>query len=374
MPGNSIASRFFQSAAAGRKRQLEESTPQFPTQVVLGDINNPLIVVDDDDSDDAESVVTHSESKKGKLSSSDHETFNWNDDESNLLDKTTTTTTTSGSSTITTGTMETTGTQLPLPPVEEQDSSPRQHTNPFAQFAFQQPSDGPIQPGLSWRLSNKTNTLSTNSMMDRIQGVTCSTTKEPQGNKHHMSYPNKTNKTNKQKTKKKECEFVPMRKLPQVEQDKITQKWHSLADPSAPLEIRRFQILVAARLHARCQEPSVRKAMAVLREAFSELTVSTVAKADPDVLAHYITNLQYYNVKAKHLVKAAREIQVNYNGIVPEDEASLLQITGVGKVFADLLAFVNTRKAHESVITQCTSTPEPSNKISTIQSNNTGPN
>lgn len=141
-----------------------------------------------------------------------------------------------------------------------------------------------------------------------------------------------------------------MRSISTEEQDTITRKWHSLADPKAPLEVRRFQILLAARLHARCQEPSVRKAMSVLREAFAELTVSVVAQADPEVLALHITNLQYYNTKAQQIVKAAKEIETDFHGIVPEDETSLLRITGVGKVFADLLAFVNTREIHERYI------------------------
>ena len=151
-----------------------------------------------------------------------------------------------------------------------------------------------------------------------------------------------------------------MKSLSKEEQDRITQKWHSLADASAPLEVRRFQVLVAARLHARCQEPSVRKAMAVLRKAFPALTASNLAQADPEVLAHHITNLQYYNVKAKQLVKVAQEIQTHHDGIVPEDEASLLKLTGVGKVFADLLAHVNTRAAHASIADEPPSSPKPS--------------
>jgi endonuclease III len=77
------------------------------------------------------------------------------------------------------------------------------------------------------------------------------------------------------------------------------------------------------------------------------LTVSAVAQADPEVLALHITNLQYYNSKAQQIVKAAKEIETEFHGIVPEDETSLLRLTGVGKVFADLLAFVNTHEIHE---------------------------
>mmetsp|Transcript_28489 Transcript_28489/g.28848 ORF Transcript_28489/g.28848 Transcript_28489/m.28848 type:complete len:140 (+) Transcript_28489:579-998(+) len=133
------------------------------------------------------------------------------------------------------------------------------------------------------------------------------------------------------------------------EQEKIVRKWHSMADPSDTLEVRRYQILLAARLHARCQEKTVRKTMSVLRELTlpEKLTVDEVVKFDPEVLANHISNLQYYNVKSQQIVKAAQEVKSRHGGIVPEDEFSLLQITGIGKTFADLLAFVNTREAHE---------------------------
>lgn len=153
-------------------------------------------------------------------------------------------------------------------------------------------------------------------------------------------------KTKKPKTCDKKKDFVKMKDLPPEEQDRITKKWHSLIDPDAPLETRRFQVLVATRLHARCQGPTVRKAMKSLRDAFDEFSVQEVAKADPEILALYITNLQFYNVKAKQIVKASNEIISQFSGVVPEDQHSLLKITGVGKVFADLLAFVNTKSAH----------------------------
>lgn len=158
------------------------------------------------------------------------------------------------------------------------------------------------------------------------------------------------------KNEKKEKEFVKIRDISPEEQIKIIRKWHSMADPLASLEARRYQVLLAARLHARCQEITVRKAVLKLREHFASLseaktiTIDEMAKSDPEELAIHISSLQFYNVKAKQIVKAAQEIQSRHGGIVPEDEFSLLQITGIGKTFADLLAFVNTKEAHERVI------------------------
>ena len=154
----------------------------------------------------------------------------------------------------------------------------------------------------------------------------------------------------KKKMSKVSKELLKLKDVPSDEQDTIVRKWHSMADPSASLENRRYQILLAARLHARCQEPTVRKAMAVLRDLVKpeELSVNEIIKFDPEVLANHITNVQYYNAKAAQIVKAAHEIKSQHGGLVPEDEFSLLQINGIGKTFADLLSFVNTREAHEN--------------------------
>jgi endonuclease III len=154
----------------------------------------------------------------------------------------------------------------------------------------------------------------------------------------------------KPKTKQKaaKSEWIRMRDISTEEQLKIIQKWHAMADSTTPLEDRRFQVLVAARLHARCQEGPTRKAMKALRETFDgTLTVTSMAEADPEAFIPSITNLQYYSTKAKQLVKAAREIQAQFRGQVPEREHSLKQITGIGPVLADLLAFVNTRERHQ---------------------------
>jgi endonuclease III len=251
------------------------------------------------------------------------------------------------------------------PSLQDSIPSDQRKENPFSKFAFAGGSGGgleivsqPVPPTFSWSaLNTPTARVRGDPASNKISAVSSSVVMEPPGlviSSNH-GHPRK---------KKKTCEFIPMRSISKEEQDTITRKWHSLADPTAPLEVRRFQVLVAARLHARCQEPSVRKAMTVLREAFLPtnttttttttgeddagfLNVSAMARADPHVLALHLTNLQYYNIKAQHIVKAAKEIETEFKGVVPEDETSLLRLTGVGKVFADLLAFVNTREIHQ---------------------------
>jgi endonuclease III len=154
-------------------------------------------------------------------------------------------------------------------------------------------------------------------------------------------------KKRKRPAQEEKCkDWIRMVDCSKDEQERIVQKWHSLADSSAPLETRRFQVLVAARLHARCQEPVVRKCMDALRQEYAPLDAATLSRADPEKLAITLSSLQYYNVKAKHCVTAANQVQTQFQGIVPEQESELLKITGIGPVLADVLAFVNTIEAH----------------------------
>lgn len=162
--------------------------------------------------------------------------------------------------------------------------------------------------------------------------------------------------------------WVPMKELSEADQLAVADKWHSMIlypnnDPTTAaakatttptssqsatlcLEDARFQILVAALLHARCQEPVVRAAMARLAAA-CPLTVAAVAAADPADLVGAIRTLQYHTAKAGYLVRAARNVQAQCaRGEVPEDEAALRELPGIGPVFADLLAAINTRRVH----------------------------
>jgi hypothetical protein len=159
------------------------------------------------------------------------------------------------------------------------------------------------------------------------------------------------------KKKQRQCnDFIPIRQLPESEREEIVQKWHSLIlyndtnNTNSTIEDRRFQLLVAVRLHARCQEITVRKAMIVLYERIQPIfSVQNVAQLDPTILATWITNLQFYNVKAKQIVQSSNEIITTYNGYVPEKEIDLIHLTGIGPMFADLLSYVNSREIHEQI-------------------------
>jgi adenine-specific DNA glycosylase len=48
------------------------------------------------------------------------------------------------------------------------------------------------------------------------------------------------------------------------------------------------------------------------------------------------------------MVQSAKEIQTRFGGEVPEDESALKDITGIGPVFANILATINTRAVHKA--------------------------
>eukprot|EP00562_Extubocellulus_spinifer_P000424 CAMPEP_0178474434 /NCGR_PEP_ID=MMETSP0696-20121128/2598_1 /TAXON_ID=265572 /ORGANISM="Extubocellulus spinifer, Strain CCMP396" /LENGTH=385 /DNA_ID=CAMNT_0020101683 /DNA_START=108 /DNA_END=1265 /DNA_ORIENTATION=- len=160
-------------------------------------------------------------------------------------------------------------------------------------------------------------------------------------------------------TKNKSDDYVPIQQLPVEEQEKIRKKWQSLGDPNAPLEIRRFQVLVAARLHAQSKEPIVKKAMENLRKHFAEaddggdsntssFCAETLSRADPKEVASLIPSVLFANTKSEHIVKAAKEVCSRFGGIVPQSRHGLMELTGIGPKLADILSFVNARKAYQN--------------------------
>ena len=173
----------------------------------------------------------------------------------------------------------------------------------------------------------------------------------------------------------KDCEFS---KKTKEELEECRNKWQSFADLDAPVEIRRFQVLIAARIHCQAHEGTVRKAMITLRNHFREpslessplqsdengsnteqvivaveqryLSPETLSKADPEEIAKMISSVLFANVKSKHIVQAAKEVKHQFHCKVPESETSLKSITGIGPKLAELLFHVNSHSLHEKGI------------------------
>lgn len=182
-------------------------------------------------------------------------------------------------------------------------------------------------------------------------GVSSNTTEIQRGRKWIVpKHLHDAPKPKKAKTSGNKSDWKPMAELATEEQERVKRKWHGLVihDSTVSVEDARFQIMVASRLHARCQEGMVRKCMAALHDA-GVLTCIKMAQCDWEVLASLLTCLQYYNTKSKHLVQASKQLLENYEGKVPESKEDLLKIIGIGPVMADLLSTINTLTAHQSI-------------------------
>lgn len=144
----------------------------------------------------------------------------------------------------------------------------------------------------------------------------------------------------------------------EAELTECMRKWQSMAHRDAPLEVKRFQVLVAARLHAQSQEPIVKKSMIALHEYFDSksngdsrqfLSCDSLSKADPEEISKVIPSVLFANVKSNHIVKAALEVKTTFNGVVPTSIHGLKSITGIGPQLAELLFYVNSPTAFAKI-------------------------
>ena len=142
-----------------------------------------------------------------------------------------------------------------------------QQSNPFARFAFQ-----PNEP-------NQSN-----------QSTLSSFNESKNDQRADLSHPTKKAKWS---IKEKSEDNTKQDEPDQIEE--CISKWHAFSVPTDTIETRRFQVLVAARLHVRCQENTVRKAMDRLRNHFESgsgvsqssntgegLTPASLSKAKPE--------------------------------------------------------------------------------------------
>ena len=220
--------------------------------------------------------------------------------------------------------------------------------NPFASFAF---SSGDIPP-----VARRNDTFKRPSSTLDVPTKERSIGKN--GGKKISQGKQKDNKKRRRTSAKKKGDsndYVPVCQLSKEQQEEIRAKWQSLGDPNESLEVRRFQVLVAARLHAQSREPIVRAAMENLRKFFSErenavdggaLSAKNLSRADPKEIAKQIPSILFANVKAEHIVKAAKEVCSRFGGIVPQGTHGLKEITGIGPKLADILEFANSHKAY----------------------------
>jgi endonuclease-3 len=117
--------------------------------------------------------------------------------------------------------------------------------------------------------------------------------------------------------------------------------WFEQNMPEAGTELHYtepFQLLVAVILAAQCTDKRVNLITPALFQAFP--TPEVLAASNKEAVYEYIKSVSYPNNKAKHLVEMARMLVNEYNGKVPSTVEELMQLPGVGKKTANVIASV----------------------------------
>ncbi len=99
-----------------------------------------------------------------------------------------------------------------------------------------------------------------------------------------------------------------------------------------------YELIVAVALSAQCTDKRVNIVTPALFERFPD--VDTMAASSPDEVFEYIKSISYPNNKAKHLVGMAKLLKEKFNGEVPATIDELVQLPGVGRKTANVIASV----------------------------------
>jgi endonuclease-3 len=114
-------------------------------------------------------------------------------------------------------------------------------------------------------------------------------------------------------------------------------------EPETELEYQDpFELIVAVILSAQCTDKRVNMITPSLLKAYPDAT--TMAGATPEEIFPYIKSCSYPNNKAKHLVGMAKMLAGKFGGELPDDPQILMQLPGVGRKTANVVASVIYRK------------------------------
>ncbi|MCL5258509.1 MAG: endonuclease III [Firmicutes bacterium] len=99
-----------------------------------------------------------------------------------------------------------------------------------------------------------------------------------------------------------------------------------------------YELLVAVILSAQCTDVRVNLTTPALFARYP--TARQLAKANELDVAHLIKSCGFYRMKAKNIVRAAREIAERFGGEVPRERQALESLAGVGRKTASVVMSV----------------------------------
>lgn len=129
-------------------------------------------------------------------------------------------------------------------------------------------------------------------------------------------------------------------------------EWFDRSMPEAATELHfdtPFHLLVAVILSAQCTDKRVNMVTPALFEAYPD--AASMAKATPEDIFAFIRSVSYPNNKTRSLLGAARMIEEEYGGEVPDNIDDLLRIPGVGRKTANVMLSVVWNRAAMAVDT-----------------------
>ncbi len=118
-------------------------------------------------------------------------------------------------------------------------------------------------------------------------------------------------------------------------------EYFTKAMPDAKTELKYgnpFQLLVAVRLSAQCNDKRVNMVTHALFERFPD--AESLAKADFDEVIKYTKSISYPNSKTRDIIAAAQIIVEKFGGTLPTTVEELETLPGVGRKTANVVASV----------------------------------
>jgi len=106
-----------------------------------------------------------------------------------------------------------------------------------------------------------------------------------------------------------------------------------------------FELLIAVILSAQATDKGVNKATAKLYPAAN--TPEAIYKLGLDGLKNYIKTIGLYNSKAANIIKTCKILVEQHNSVVPDDQALLEALPGVGRKTANVVR--NTAFGHPTM-------------------------
>lgn len=139
-----------------------------------------------------------------------------------------------------------------------------------------------------------------------------------------------------------------------------------IPNPKSELEFNNeFELLVAVILSAQCTDKRVN---IITRDLFKKYpTVYDFAKLSEEELAYEIRSCNYFNNKARNIIKASKDIVEKFNGQVPSCYENLVSLAGVGNKTANVLLAVGFKKQAFPVDTHVL---RVSNRLGFVKTNN----